>query len=164
MGWSCCQMTKSKRRAGKVGNRMKFFIYIYIYIYKFLIFKHWLGIFWLFPWEKKQLVANPALLRGWKNHLIPSCFNSKRKMNCRVGLGRKFGAAAAGEESQVFLEAWFCFEWNVGVPPFSLHVGGGSGTPRLVVSVLSAGWGQEWGQPPFSKTRFQSCHSWLKST
>lgn len=70
-------------------------------------------------------MANPAVLRGWKNHLIPSCFNSKRKMNCRVGLGRKFGAAAAGEESQVFLEAWFCFEWNVGVPPFSLHVGGG---------------------------------------
>lgn len=65
--------------------------------------------------------------------------NDKEKMNFRVGLGRKFGTTAAGEESQVFLEAWFCFEWNVGVPPFSLHVEGGSGTPRLVVSVLSAG-------------------------
>lgn len=93
---------------------------------------------------KKPTCGQPCSPQGgWKNPLIPSCFNSSRKINCRAGLGRKLGTTAAGEESQVFLEACFCFEWNLGVSSFSLRAGGRLwGPPRLVVSVLSAAWGQ----------------------
>lgn len=150
MGWSCCQITNCKRRAGKVGNRTIFYIYISIYI-KFLIFKHWVGIFWLFPWKKKSTCGQPCSPQGLEEPFDSPLIQFQQENELQSWTWKETWHNGSWGRIPSFPGSLVLFWVECGCPPLSPACWGGSETPRLVVSVLSAGWGQEWGDLPFPR-------------